>query len=110
MRKLDSDTMIDFLLAPYEGDKEYAEQEARLEALTDTQCHTEYEIENTGYHAHSCNGNIPVDCRLCIQHHGGHAGQSLSHHTGEACCKNVLMYGKFPCKIFRCQAALGLST
>ncbi len=43
MRKLDSDTMIDFLLAPYEGDKEYAEQEARLEALTDTQLKEEYE-------------------------------------------------------------------
>lgn len=43
MRKLDSDTMIDFLLALYEGDKEYAEQEARLEALTDTQLKEEYE-------------------------------------------------------------------
>ena len=43
MRKLDRDTMIDFLLAPYEGDKEYAEQEARLEALTDTQLKEEYE-------------------------------------------------------------------
>ena len=43
MRKLDSDTMIDFLLAPYEGDKKYAEQEARLEALTDTQLKEEYE-------------------------------------------------------------------
>lgn len=43
MRKLDSDTMIDLLLAPYEGDKEYAEQEARLEALTDTQLKEEYE-------------------------------------------------------------------
>ena len=81
-----------------------------LFCLTDAQCHTEYEIENTGYHAHGSNGNISVDCRLRIQHHSGHAGQSLSHHTGEACCKNVLMYGKFPGKIFRCQAALGLST
>ena len=35
--------MIDFLLAPYEGDKKYAEQEARLEALTDTQLKEEYE-------------------------------------------------------------------
>lgn len=43
MRKLDSDTMIDFLLAPYEEDKEYAEQEARLEALTDNQLKEEYE-------------------------------------------------------------------
>ena len=81
----------------------------RLESLADAQCHTEYEIENTGYHAHGSNGNISIDCRLCIQHHSGHAGQSLPHHAGEACCKNVLMYGQFPGEIFRCQAALGLA-
>lgn len=39
----DRNTMIDFLLAPYKGDKDYAEQEAQLEALTDTQLQEEYE-------------------------------------------------------------------
>lgn len=43
MKKLDRDTMIDFLLAPYEGDEEYSDQETRLEALTDTQLREEYE-------------------------------------------------------------------
>lgn len=35
--------MIDFLLAAYEGEPEYKEQEARLEALTDEQLTKEYE-------------------------------------------------------------------
>lgn len=35
--------MIDFLLAAYEGEPEYQEQEKRLEALTDTQLKEEYE-------------------------------------------------------------------
>lgn len=39
----DRNTMIDFLLAPYEEDEEYADQEARLEALTDNQLKEEYE-------------------------------------------------------------------
>lgn len=39
----DRNTMIDFLLTFHEGDKEYDEQEARLEALTDTQLKEEYE-------------------------------------------------------------------
>ena len=43
MRKLDRNDMIDFLLAAYEGDEEYADQEARLEALTDTELREEYE-------------------------------------------------------------------
>ena len=81
----------------------------RLESLADAQCHTKYEIENTGHHAHSGDGNISVDSCLCIQHHGGHAVQSLPHHTGEACGNNILMYCKFPGKIFRCQATLGLA-
>ena len=42
MRK-DRDTMIGFLLAAYEGEPEYKEQEARLEALTDEQLKEEYE-------------------------------------------------------------------
>ena len=33
----DRNSMIDFLLAAYEGEPEYREQEVRLEALTDTQ-------------------------------------------------------------------------
>jgi len=33
----DRDTMIDFLLAAYEGEPEHKELEARLEALTDEQ-------------------------------------------------------------------------
>lgn len=39
----DRDTMMDFLLAAYEGEPEYKEQEARLEALTDEQLTEEYE-------------------------------------------------------------------
>jgi hypothetical protein len=39
----DRNTMIDFLLAAYEGEPEYKEQEARLEALTDEQLTKEYE-------------------------------------------------------------------
>lgn len=35
--------MMDFLLAAYEGEPEYKEQEARLEALTDEQLTEEYE-------------------------------------------------------------------
>ena len=38
----DRDTMIDFLLAAYEGDPEYREQEKRLEALSDAQLEEEY--------------------------------------------------------------------
>ena len=36
------DTMIDFLLAAYEGEPEYREQEKRLEALSDAQLEDEY--------------------------------------------------------------------
>lgn len=39
----DRNSMIDFLLATYEGEPEYQEQEKRLEALTDTQLKEEYE-------------------------------------------------------------------
>lgn len=39
----DRNSMIDFLLAAYEGGLEYQEQEKRLEALTDTQLKEEYE-------------------------------------------------------------------
>ena len=39
----DRNSMIDFLLAAYEGEPEYQEQEKRLEALTDTQLKEEYE-------------------------------------------------------------------
>lgn len=39
----DRNTMIDFLLAPYKGDKQYVEQEVRLEALTNTRLKEEYE-------------------------------------------------------------------
>lgn len=39
----DRNTMIDFLLAPYEGDGEYTDQKTRLEALTDNQLKEEYE-------------------------------------------------------------------
>ena len=39
----DRNSMIDFLLAAYEGELEYQEQEKRLEALTDTQLKEEYE-------------------------------------------------------------------
>ena len=39
----DRDTMIDFLLAAYEGEPEHKELEARLEALTDEQLKEEYE-------------------------------------------------------------------
>ena len=39
----DRNTMIDFLLDAYEGEPEYKEQEARLEALTDEQLTKEYE-------------------------------------------------------------------
>lgn len=39
----DRNSMIDFLLAAYEGESEYQEQEKRLEALTDTQLKEEYE-------------------------------------------------------------------
>ena len=38
----DRDTMIDFLLAAYEGEPEYREQEKRLEALSDAQLEDEY--------------------------------------------------------------------
>lgn len=38
----DRDTMIDFLLAAYEGEPEYREQEKRLEALSDAQLEEEY--------------------------------------------------------------------
>ena len=39
----DRNSMIDFLLAAYECEPEYQEQEKRLEALTDTQLKEEYE-------------------------------------------------------------------
>ena len=39
----DRNSMIDFLLAAYEVEPEYQEQEKRLEALTDTQLKEEYE-------------------------------------------------------------------
>ena len=39
----DRNSMIDFLLAAYEGEPEYQEREKRLEALTDTQLKEEYE-------------------------------------------------------------------
>ena len=38
----DRNSMIDFLLAAYEGEPEYWEQEKRLEALSDTQLEEEY--------------------------------------------------------------------
>ena len=38
----DRDLMIDFLLAAYEGEPEYREQEKRLEALSDAQLEDEY--------------------------------------------------------------------
>ena len=38
----DRDLMIDFLLAAYEGEPEYREQEKRLEALSDAQLEEEY--------------------------------------------------------------------
>ena len=38
----DRDTRIDFLLAAYEGEPEYREQEKRLEALSDAQLEEEY--------------------------------------------------------------------
>lgn len=43
MRRLDRADMIDFLLATYEEDKDYAEQKARIEALADTELKEEYE-------------------------------------------------------------------
>ena len=39
----DRNSMNDLLLAAYEGEPEYQEQEKRLEALTDTQLKEEYE-------------------------------------------------------------------
>ena len=38
----DRNSMIDFLLAAYEGEPEYQEQEKRLEALSDAQLEEEY--------------------------------------------------------------------
>ena len=38
----DRNSMIDFLLAAYEGEPEYREQEKRLEALSDAQLEEEY--------------------------------------------------------------------
>ena len=38
----DRNSMIDFLLAPYEGEPEYREQEKWLEALSDAQLEEEY--------------------------------------------------------------------
>ena len=38
----DRTSMIDFLLAAYEGEPEYQEQEKRLEALSDAQLEEEY--------------------------------------------------------------------
>ena len=40
--KKDRNLMIDFLLAAYEGEPGYREQEKRLEALSDAQLEEEY--------------------------------------------------------------------